>query len=144
MRRGFWKLAALDVQLSQRVPGESFGSPPAHVPAFLKPPDTSHAARTTVCCLSMHDAGALDYILAAHASPQHALQLDTLFAHAAAKPSAGYAAALRGLVRTLDAPVPVPAVDAPQVDKLACFTEATCEALCAQVGTADVVIGALS
>jgi hypothetical protein len=143
MRRPFWKLAALDVQLGEFNPIDSFGVGPHFISRFLGPAWISQNPQTIVCSLSMYESAALDYVVAAHASQRHPLCLQHVFAFGVAKPSAAAADSFPGLISTITPAVTLPTPQSSQEEKVLAFNEAMSDVVSATVGTADVVLGSL-
>jgi hypothetical protein len=158
MRRPFWKLAALDMQLADTSDDVAhFSASRYHQSNLLRhaqPPALSVDAGyqphslpsqgATLLSLSYYDTSVVDYAICAHASDAHSLRLHRVFCFDAAAAQAGAAGTVPGMVRHVDTRCERPARDAACECKLAAHSAEAADAIGPQVGAVDTVIGAPS
>jgi hypothetical protein len=154
-KRSFWKLAALDRQLGAFETGPtSFSSPPTFASNFLRavatapaPPAAAAAGLiavpacpATVLCLATRDSSAAEYVALCHASGEHTLQLGRLFCFETPG-LADLERVLPGFIKRLTPGISTPQRGAHESERLAFFSVVTSDAVAAQAGKVDVVIG---
>eukprot|EP00892_Ulva_mutabilis_P007493 jgi/Ulvmu1/5115/UM021_0132.1 len=139
---GFWKLAALDMQLGFYDAAPTLSTTiRAFTSYFLRP--TEAGCPMSFLSLASYDYSTVEYLMHAHRAPHHSLTLGSGFRLEVAVPceEASDAAFTGWALRIPLHGQPAPRVDASQEAKLDAFTAESSRQVAAAAGAVDTVIG---